>query len=120
MLAALVLFQFRLALPNVVSDGALVVQAVQNSGNVSCLDTALSNKTDKEFVFTASGDIVECAQSFHLEWDGPILDAPYNFSVIPLDGGYHPFVVPITDLNATSYDWTVNLTTGSFFTVMMK
>jgi hypothetical protein len=102
------------------TDGALVVQAVQSSQDVSCLDTALSNKTDREFLYTVSGDVVECTQSFHLEWDATASDAPYNFSVIPLDGGYHPFVVPITDLNATSYDWIVNLTAGSFFTVMMK
>lgn len=98
------------------------MQMVGNSvgnGSSNCLNTAGSNSTLHMFNFNVSGSTAECEGSLRLTWDGSPAQGPYNFSVIPLDGGYVPWVVPL-DTKASYYDWKVNMTQGSYFTIMFK
>jgi hypothetical protein len=77
------------------------------------------NYTDKLFNFNVSGSTGECDGNFRVTWDGAAQQGPYNFSVIPLDGSYQPFIVPV-DSSLQYYDWKVNMSAGTYFTVMFK
>lgn len=96
-----------------------MVGNIVGNGSSTCLNTAGSNSTLRTVNFNASGSTAECEGGFRLTWDGDPSQEPYNFSVIPLDGGYMPWVVPL-DANASYYDWQVNMTQGSYFTIMFK
>lgn len=77
------------------------------------------NYTDKLFNFNVSGSTGECDGNFRVTWDGGAQQGPYNFSVIPLDRSYQPFIVPV-DSSLQYYDWKVNMSAGTYFTVMFK
>lgn len=97
------------------------MQMVGNSGGsvASCLQTAAQNSTLHMVNFNATGSTDECGNGFRLTWDGNPSQGPYNFSVIPLDGGYKPWVMPLK-AGTYYYDWQVNMTQGTYFTIMFK
>lgn len=104
------------------SGGVSPVQVVNSPATGSsstCLRTAEANSTLRFFTFNVSGSTAECESGFRLTWDGPVSQGPYNFSVIPLDGGYLPWVVPLNS-STNHYDWQVNMTRDTYFTIMMK
>jgi hypothetical protein len=76
------------------------------------------NDTQRLFNFNVSGSTAECESNFRVTWDGPVSQGPYNFSVIPLDGGYKPWFVDVG--TEQYYDWKVNMSEGSAFTIMFK
>lgn len=103
---------------DVAAGGVSPVQQV-GAGPSDCLSSASFNLTQQLFSFNASGSTGECDGNFRLIWDGTPNQGPYNVSIIPLDGGYAPWVIPLQS-GSQHYDWQVNLTAGSYFTVMMK
>ena len=109
-----------MSLPLIPSGGSSEVQAVASSNSTSCLNTAAQNSTARDFSFDVSGTAAQCASGFELKWTGLTVDGPYNFTVIPLDQGLFPYDVLLdTELSYES-DWTMNMTGGTRFTVMMK
>lgn len=103
-----------------VTGGTSNTQIVSSSRVTECLNTASSNQTDKEFGFSVAGVARQCETGFELSWDGTGQNAPYNFTVVPLQQGYYPFDVPISESTGWTRDWTVNMTQGMRFTVVMK
>jgi hypothetical protein len=103
---------------DVAAGGVSPIQQV-GAGPSDCLSSASFNLTQQLFSFNVSGSTGECDGNFRLTWDGTPNQGPYNVSIIPLDGGYAPWVIPLQS-GAQYYDWQVNLTAGSYFTVMVK
>lgn len=89
------------------------------ANSTACLATVGANSTAHTVHFNVSGSTAECEGGLRLIWDGDKSQGPYNVSVIPLDGGYTPWIVPLS-INASYYDWQVNMTQGSYFTLMFK
>ncbi|RSH94454.1 hypothetical protein EHS25_004257 [Saitozyma podzolica] len=100
------------------SGGVSPLQTVEG-GPSSCMTNAHFNYTDKLFNFNVSGSTGECDGNFRVTWDGGAQQGPYNFSVIPLDGSYQSFIVPV-DSSLQYYDWKVNMSAGTYFTVMFN
>jgi hypothetical protein len=100
--------------------GVMPIQQVQE-GPSECLSTAEYNETSPLFAFNVTGSTAECESTFRISWDGLPSQGPYNFSVVPLDGGYTPWEVPLEFNNTDGYmDWKVNMTQGTIFTIIMK
>lgn len=95
--------------------------AVTGSGSSSCDFTSSSNHTAQAFSFNASGEVNQCGDDFHLDWDYSEDAEPYNVSIVPLDQSFRTFSVRMNDnSNAGSINWVVNLQAGIKFTVMFK
>ena len=105
---------------NSFAGGSSEVQFVQQSNDTSCLETASTNATEREFTFTVSGVAQQCNRGFELSWSGQESAGPYNFTVIPLDQKFFPYDVVIEDRVHSLSDWQLNMTEGSKFTVMMN
>jgi hypothetical protein len=97
--------------------GVIPVQMVQG-GPSTCVADARYNASTEMFSANISGSTAECDSNFRVNWDGASQDGPYNMTVIPLDGGYTPYEVTLD--GSQHYDWKVNMTQGSYFTVMLK
>ena len=98
------------------SGGSAEIQIVGASNRTACLNTVAKNATGQEFSFSVSGKASQCQDGFDIAYTGVNAD-PYNFTVVPLDQSIFPFDVPVSN---GFLDWTVNMTTGTRFTIMMK
>ncbi|ORY35776.1 hypothetical protein BCR39DRAFT_568458 [Naematelia encephala] len=98
------------------TGGLSEIQTVSASADSSCLNTASQNTTAQTFYFTVAGSAQQCMSGFELAWN---LTAS-NFTVIPLDQKFDPYDVSLTTAVNNQYDWLVNLTSGSRFTIMMN
>lgn len=100
--------------------GSSVIQITQ-SGSSSCELSGTSNHTAPAFSFNASGEVNQCGDDFHLDWDYSEDSEPYNVSIVPLDQSFRTFSVRMNDrTNSGSINWVVNLQAGIKFTVMFK
>jgi len=102
------------------TGGSSQVRRVQVSDQTDCLYTAQQNQTSLDFTFSLSGVAEQCERGFEMAWSGGREDGPYNFTVIPLDQSFYPFDVELEDGVRSMSDWTLNLTAGTRFTIMMK
>lgn len=110
--------------PRIVTDtregGSSVIQ-VTGSGLSSCATSLSSNHTTQSFSFNASGEINQCGDDFHLDWDYSEDMEPYNVSIVPLDQSFRAFSVRMDDASSLgSINWVVNLQAGIKFTLMFK
>lgn len=101
--------------------GGSSVVAVTGSGPSSCELTSSTNHTTQYFSFNASGEVNQCGDDFHLDWDYAEDMEPYNVSIVPLDQSFRTFSVRMNDAsNQGSINWVVNLQAGIKFTVMFN
>lgn len=100
------------------AGGVMPIQQV-GPGPSDCLDEAGYNCTRQMFTFNVSGSSGECDGRFRVMWDGPPSQGPYTFTVIPFTLGYQPFNVQL-DAAKQYHDWQVNMTEGTYFTIMFK
>lgn len=100
--------------------GSSEVQIVASAPQTNCLNTAALNQTSKQFSFSVAGQAKQCKAGFEVLWDGSSEDAPYNFTVIPLDQSYYPFDVKVDESSGWTNDWVLNMTAGTRFTIVMK
>lgn len=102
------------------SGGSSQIHRVSVSNQTDCLYTANQNASATDFRFTVSGVAEQCKRGFELGWSGSRQDGPYNFTVVPLDQSFKPFDVALKEDATSMSDWTLNITSGSRFTIMMK
>jgi len=102
------------------AGGSSQIRRVQVSNLTDCLYTAQQNQTSLDFTFSLSGVAEQCERGFEMAWSGGREDGPYNFTVIPLDQSFRPYDVPLEDGVRSMSDWTLNMTAGARFTIMMK
>ena len=61
----------------------------------------------------------ECDTSLRVTHDGSAASSPYNYTIVPLDGGYKPWTASFPD-GVNSVDVNVNMTAGSRFSVFLR
>jgi hypothetical protein len=96
--------------------GASPLQEVQ-TGPQGCYE-GNSNTSLKVFSFNVSGSTAEC-DNLRLSWQNPAINGPYWLNVIPLDGTYTPWGIQMSTTN-NYYDFQVNMSAGTYFTVMLR
>jgi hypothetical protein len=96
--------------------GASPLQEVQ-TGPQGCYE-GNSNTSAKVFSFNVSRSTAEC-DSLRLSWANPAIKGPYWLNVIPLDGTYTPWGIQMSTTN-NYYDFQVNMSAGTDFTVMLR
>ena len=61
----------------------------------------------------------ECDTSLRIGHDGSAASAPYNYTIVPLDGGYKPWSGSFPE-GKSVVDVGVNMTRGSRFSVFLR
>ena len=94
------------------------LQRVGESTDASCLTNI--SPVPQEFTFTTFGNAAACQDDFHIAWQDQVGRSPYSMTVVPLDTSYNPWDVALTGgVIQPDYAWTVNMTAGTKFTLIM-
>jgi hypothetical protein len=103
------------------SGGITPIQVVGSSTDTLCLSTASSNASTNLFSMDLAGLPApsECDTSLKIKHDGSAASAPYNYTIVPLDGGYKPWSAAFPD-GVNELDVSVNMTSGSRFSVFLR
>lgn len=102
------------------SGGTGEIQQTGSSPSTSCLNTVSENVTSQDFSFSVAGVAEQCNSGFQVSWNADSSLDPVNFTVLPLDQGFFPFDVRVDNSATYINSWTMNLTEGTRFSVMMK
>jgi hypothetical protein len=96
------------------------IQQVAGSQSAACLNTASKNQTASQFFWSVSGQANQCHTGFDFICSATTVDEPYNYTVLPLDRGFHPFDVALPTDHDYEFSSILNLTAGTRFTIVMK
>lgn len=98
-------------------SGPTEIQTVGTSSDSTCMSGLIV--ASQEFYFNVGGEAAQC-QNLQIYYSDSIGVGPYSLTVIPLDASYHPYDVVIGTNNPLAYNFGMQLTTGTRFTVMLK